>query len=271
MNHLSNIEYVALRMVRRFVFTEALAVRFARWLPYYATNVGESNPDLIVERYSGLLSQKNVTATGLDILEVGSGRTNAVGYGLAALGAGRVYTLEPYVQYDAGADQTLLANNQPAWSESITIRVERKTAFSALDDASVDVILSSSVLEHVADLGEFFSECRRVLKPGGCMLHLVDYRDHFFKYPYAFLTFSDRHWNQWLNPGDLPRWRLYDHKASAGASGFDMEILEKATDTAAFGRIEHRLDARFDRSNPDVAVTFAAIFCSLPVESPKRS
>jgi SAM-dependent methyltransferase len=40
-----------------------------------------------------------------------------------------------------------------------------------LTDASVDLAVSDYVLEHVDDPGQFFSECRRVIKPGGylCM------------------------------------------------------------------------------------------------------
>jgi SAM-dependent methyltransferase len=37
-------------------------------------------------------------------------------------------------------------------------------------DGSVDVVLSTQVLEHVADPSLYLSECRRVLRPGGRML-----------------------------------------------------------------------------------------------------
>jgi SAM-dependent methyltransferase len=36
-----------------------------------------------------------------------------------------------------------------------------------VESETVDVCLSDNVLEHVADPDQFFSECRRVLKPGG--------------------------------------------------------------------------------------------------------
>ena len=35
------------------------------------------------------------------------------------------------------------------------------------------------------------------------MLHVVDYRDHFFKYPLHFLQFSQNTWRRFLNPGRL--------------------------------------------------------------------
>ena len=39
-----------------------------------------------------------------------------------------------------------------------------------LPDSSWDVILSTQVLEHVADPGFYLSECRRLLKPGGKLI-----------------------------------------------------------------------------------------------------
>jgi SAM-dependent methyltransferase len=40
----------------------------------------------------------------------------------------------------------------------------------AADDASADLVVSFQVLEHVRDLGAYFVEVRRVLKPGGRLL-----------------------------------------------------------------------------------------------------
>ncbi|MEW6451038.1 MAG: methyltransferase domain-containing protein [Pseudomonadota bacterium] len=42
-----------------------------------------------------------------------------------------------------------------------------------LPDASVDVVFSSNVLEHVRDLPQIYSEIRRVLKPGGYCVHVM--------------------------------------------------------------------------------------------------
>lgn len=55
-------------------------------------------------------------------------------------------------------------------------------------DASFDVVVSSLVLEHIADLGRFFAEARRLCRPGGSMalstmhpaLFLRSIQAHFF-------------------------------------------------------------------------------------------
>jgi SAM-dependent methyltransferase len=60
-----------------------------------------------------------------------------------------------------------------------------------LEDASVDVVFSSNVLEHVPDLDVLHSEFRRVLKPGGMCVHLM---------PSA----AWRWWTLLASPLDLP-------------------------------------------------------------------
>ncbi len=42
-----------------------------------------------------------------------------------------------------------------------------------LPDASVDIVYSSNVLEHVPDLTQMHAEIRRVLKPGGYCIHIM--------------------------------------------------------------------------------------------------
>jgi SAM-dependent methyltransferase len=42
-----------------------------------------------------------------------------------------------------------------------------------LADRSFDLVFSSNVLEHVADVAALFSELRRVLKPGGLAIHVL--------------------------------------------------------------------------------------------------
>jgi ubiquinone/menaquinone biosynthesis C-methylase UbiE len=57
---------------------------------------------------------------------------------------------------------------------------------TGIPDESVDIVYSSTVLEHVplAELAVLMGEARRVLRPGGFMFHLINPADHF--------TYSDR-------------------------------------------------------------------------------
>ena len=53
-------------------------------------------------------------------------------------------------------------------------------SFGRIESASVDMIFSQAVLEHVRkrEFLEMIRECRRVLKPGGVCSHQVDLSDH---------------------------------------------------------------------------------------------
>jgi hypothetical protein len=52
---LSNIEYVALRLVRRFLLKDAFLLRFGHWFPYYRVNHNQLDAARIAERYLALL------------------------------------------------------------------------------------------------------------------------------------------------------------------------------------------------------------------------
>jgi SAM-dependent methyltransferase len=259
---LSNFEYVPLRILRRFLFSRQVLDRIGAFLPYYLTNWNESGPDQIVADYRRYLAMAGQTTDGATVVEVGSGRTNSVGYLLAALGAARVICLEPFASLDRVQDEKLLnsiAGLRNTTPKRIADRVDRVHSLIGVRDGSVDIVLSSSVLEHIKDLDTTLGELKRVSRPAGAMLHVVDYRDHFFKYPYHFLQFSRATWEGLLDPGDLPRWRLSDHVIALRNLGYKVTILDRRDDPEAFRAIKPRLAAQFDPTDPDLAVTFAAI------------
>ncbi len=263
MNTLQRFEYVALRLMRRFVFSERSANRLARWLPYYAPSVGENEPARIVADYVRDLAAANVVLAGQRTLEVGAGRSNGVGYGLIAAGATSACLLEPFVAFDAVRDAAL-RESSPTFAAVDLRKLHRVRDFAAIADASIDLILSNSVLEHVREPHAFFAGCRRVLAPGGVMLHRVDYRDHFFKYPYGFLTFSDATWSHWLDPGDLPRWRLGDHLADLAAAGFEARVFDERSDPQAFAKVRGNLRGRFADVVTGIDATSAVLFARNP-------
>lgn len=257
---LSNLEYVPLRLMRRFLLADRTIARFSKFVPYYRTNQGELDPRPVVDAYEKGLSTAGVAIRGRRVAELGVGATNSTAYALALRGAESVLAVEPYVPLDRERDQALFA--KLADGHDVRAVVSRVSSLAAAADGSVDIVLSSSVLEHVRDLDALFSAASRALTPRGCMLHLVDYRDHFFKYPYHFLQFRRETWDRYLDPGDLPRWRLSDHLRALGRHGFAPRVLESTTLEHDFARIRGRLSADFDPSDPTTAVATATIFAA---------
>jgi SAM-dependent methyltransferase len=142
----------------------------------------------------------------------------------------------------------------------LSTQVCRVRQLNAIEGGSIDLILSGSVLEHVSDPLALFAQLRRLLVPGGAMLHIVDYRDHFFKYPYHFLQFRKATWNRWLNPGDLPVWRLYDHLDQLKAAGFSTRVLAESRDREAYAAIAAHVSSDYNRDDERLQATFAALW-----------
>lgn len=217
--------YVAARVARRILPT-TLPVWMRKALPFLDRNLGAADGAAIVRLYEKRMGAKKPAnwPQGLTVLEVGTGATNGSCYELAARGAKRALSLEPFVALNREKDaQQMAASGMQR--DDLARNVERLIFTAQLPDGSVDCILSNSVLEHVTEPEALFAELARLLRPGGFMLHIVDYRDHYFRYPYQFLTCSKKTWDRWLNPGDLPRWRISDHIAALERAGLAVEVL----------------------------------------------
>lgn len=105
-------------------------------------------------------------------------------------------------------------------------------ARSRLPDASVDVVFSNSVLEHVVPqaIPPLFREAMRVLRAGGVMFHSVNCGDHYAYIDPAinqlhYLRYSDRGWRFWNN-AFLYQNRLRAHAFTDAArdAGFVVEL-----------------------------------------------
>jgi SAM-dependent methyltransferase len=79
-------------------------------------------------------------------------------------------------------------------------------AASGLPDASVDVVFSNSVLEHVPTdaILRIMRETRRILSKGGLAIHSANCGDHYAYFdrsitPVNYLTYSERQWSKWNN------------------------------------------------------------------------
>lgn len=141
-----------------------------------------------------LLRGRGLSPQGLSILEIGPGKNFGAAVLLAASGA-RVTVadrfLSPWVD---GFHQQLFTALADAWDGPREV-LDRMVAAGSFDVAftrlaqpaerldgvatgSIDVVSSTSVLEHVYDFAAVMAELHRVTRPGGWQFHAVDLKDH---------------------------------------------------------------------------------------------
>lgn len=257
---LGDIEYVVLRLARRFLFNAQTLDALGWLVPYWRVNQARQDPGPILDAYQQMAEQAGVSLSGARAAELGCGATDSTGYEWLGRLGGEWIGVEPFAGRDAALCDTLRRQAQTRHPGADLSRARRVRDLRELADASADVIVSNSVLEHVTDVDALFSQCRRVLAPGGIMLHQVDYRDHFFKYPFHFLKFSRRTWETWLNPGDLTRQRLDDHLFALDRAGFEAWTLSSVLDPLGLAEVLPRLSREFrDKDLEILAVTQARI------------
>ena len=253
------VEYVALRLIRRFLFTYNTLLKIGKIVPHYGVNSNQSHAVELVDAYEQLVRKYAPDVLTLDncrILEIGAGVTDTVGLLLAERFTCEVHVCDPYVDFDA--DGTAAAIQQFGITPEARNRTKRVR--EPLTNG-YDLILSNSVLEHVEHPTQFFGQMKIAIRERGRMIHRVDYRDHFFKYPYHFLMFSDFVWNTFLNPGDLYRWRLDDHLESISACGFDPNVTETTTIPAEYAKIQIRMQSRFTSMKHNDVATGTIVAC----------
>lgn len=252
-------EYVVLRLVRRFLFPYSLLLRIGHLVPYFRVNTNQDSAAELVDTYERLVRENcpEVLQRGnLRILEIGAGVTNTVGLLLAERLNCEVDVCDPYVRFHAPG--TAEGVKRFAISQGAQQRTKR---VSMPDANAYDLILSNSVLEHVENPTLFFGQMKSALREGGRMIHRVDYRDHFFKYPFFFLMFSDVVWNTFLNPGDLYRWRLDDHLESISASGLAPKVTDVITLSSDYTKIQKRMQSRFTSMKHNDVATATIVAC----------
>jgi len=72
--------------------------------------------------------------------------------------------------------------------------ISRELGDADIPDGSLDFCFSITVLEHIARFEETFALLHRKMKPGGVMLHFVDFKDHGQAMPFRFYTQNVSDW-----------------------------------------------------------------------------
>ncbi|MFB2917364.1 MULTISPECIES: class I SAM-dependent methyltransferase [Aerosakkonema] len=200
----------------------------------------------VLERYSQLIGDRNFPVKGKVCLELGTGNSPDIAFLMLLGGASRslMVDTEPFmkVPFQEGKEYEELviylrsietdrikfpqlpANLNDVNLNEIARRLEYVNydgVHLPLPDASVDIIYSKSVLEHVREPQQLFQELRRISKPEAIHLHIVDLRDHFHIKDdntvdgnwLEFLEYDEEAWSRrcvkthgWCNRLRLPSW-----------------------------------------------------------------
>ncbi len=251
------------------------------------------------------LQKVRVPVEGAILLEIGSGWYPALPVCLGLAGAARVHTYDLVRHYDvrltralierlarvhaakvadsAGRDREEVARRLAEYANLLAAGVELGQATggvvdyhapgdasdTGLPDASVDVVFSNNVLEHIPApvLEACFREAYRILKPGGIVYHSVNCGDH---YAYSdpeidqvnYLQYSEAAWRRWDNEFLYQnRLRAFAFTDMARDAGFAIALdipntTEDRLHSVRRMRAEDRLDPAFrDLPDEQLAIT----------------
>jgi len=251
-----NFTYVIPRVLRHFM-PEGTADWMKRRGFIIKAGIETSAPAAAAERYIAHLSKAGIpiedkclmifgyggnVTTACELLNRGAKKVMLVERDGMPLPNLQVSLLENYPKYFL-SDGTAYKPN-PTYLHIIHQDIRRLAKNKQVE--KVDLVLSSSVFEHLDDVEEILRALHALTKSDGAHLHFVDLRDHFFKYPFEMLTFSERCWKKWLNPtSNLNRLRIADYRSlfEKYFSFVDIQILE--SDLRAFLKVKDKINSRF--------------------------
>lgn len=258
-----NLRYLLLRLIRHFM-PEGLA-RFLlkrRWI--IKPGLESTDPFSASQRYVETLSAHSISITGKRVLVFGYGGRFAVGVDLLKRGAAHVVLCDHFVLLDTERNRALLseygrylkeeqAEIQPRGEFITLLHGDIREASIQAQVSQVDIVLSTSVFEHLDDVPGITKALANLTAPQGVHVHFVDLRDHFFKYPFEMLKFTKGVWRNFLNPtSHLNRYRLNDYQRvfDANFGRVNYIVIERLMDE--FRKAQGQIRAEFKTGDDEV-------------------
>ena len=230
-----------------------------RWI--IRPGLESSDPVAAVNRYVGTLSASGASLKGKRVLVFGYGGRFAVGVELLKQGAAHVVLCDHFVLLDKERNLELL----PGYADYLVMDgsdVQPRPEFITLlhgdicdrtiqnQIAQVDCVFSTSVYEHLDGVEGITHALASLTKPDGIHIHFVDLRDHYFKYPFEMLRFSESTWRNWLNPSsNHNRYRLWDYRKAFQDSFEAVQIEVLTREEEAFRKLQPHIRPEFVSGN----------------------
>ena len=270
-----NLPYLLPRAIRHFLperITRFLLLRSMIIKPGLETADSAS----AVKRYAEILTARGIALRGKRVLVFGYGGRLDIGIGFLELGASPVILSDKYAPPDLDHNRALAEGHRGyfLWQDGVP---RPDPAFMTLFDGDIrdmasqalpanDVVVSNSVYEHLEDADGTTRALARLTSAEGVHIHFVDLRDHFFKYPFEMLHYSENVWRRWLNPSsNHNRLRLWDYRRVFEEAFGQVQIDVLHQDENAFNRARKRLRGEFISGNPqEDAATLIRIVAAQP-------
>jgi hypothetical protein len=272
-----NLPYLLPRLVRHFLPEKVVRTLLLRSL-IIRPGLETREPFTAVQRYVNVLSERGLSLRGKRVLVFGYGGRFDIGFGLLQEGAAHVILCDKYARPDEAHNRRMFAAEQKYFllsKEGLCPRPEWITLWesdirdvpSSKEIEPVDIVLSSSVYEHLEDMEGITRALAGLTKSDGIQVHFVDLRDHFFKYPFEMLRFSEKTWRRWLNPSsNHNRYRLWDYRRVFESCFGQVEIEILGQEPEAFRRLAAHIRPEFVSGNLDEdAVTLIRVIASQPL------
>lgn len=257
-----NLPYLIPRVIRHFMpekLVRALLLRSIIIRPGLET----SNPFAAVGRYVDVLSARGLSFREKRVLVFGYGGRFDMGFSLLKEGTEHVILCDKFAPPDEPHNRQLFGAEQkyffadkkglrprPEWMTLLENDIRDLQTRGGIEP--VDYVLSSSVYEHVDDVEGITRALAALTKPDGLHIHFVDLRDHFFKYPFEMLRFSERTWRAWLNPSsNHNRYRLWNYRKAFDDCFTDVEIEILTREEEAFRTLLPHIQPEFVSGNMD--------------------
>lgn len=266
-------DYAALRLGRRL-----LPERAVEWLRsqqvFLVPGLETRQPERAVERYIQHLNNHGLNPREKRVMVLGYGGSFGVAVGLLRRGAEHVTLVDPYAVPDRRQNERYLTQAPEyvrevageIWGAPQWLSIRRVDACTLADESQgrFDLILSSSVLEHVVEPERLVGCLRALTADGGAGLHFVDLRDHYFKHPFEMLCHSDSVWQRFLEPPTrLNRLRLWEYEELFEGSFPRVEVQILESDPRALAQVKPRVRPEYLSGDPERdAATKITIFCS---------
>lgn len=267
-----NLKYIVLRLIRHFLPESITRFLLRRgWI--IRAGLETRQPASAVTRYRDALTARGASLTGKRVLVFGYGGNFAVGAELLKAGARHVVLLDRFAPPDDRRNRSLvreyrdyfrLRGNKVVTNESLITLIHDDVKNVRLE--KFDLVLSSSVYEHLDDVDGLTKTLAALTAPSGMHIHYVDLRDHYFQLPFEMLKFSERTWKTWLNPtSNLNRLRLRDYQRIFEKYFSKVEVNVLAREPEAFARAKGKIRPEFLTGNEaHDTVTLIEVVAAVP-------